>query len=338
MPKLDSALAAGSSSCRDGARQQRLAATVAAARSTTRAPTATTKITQTSGSSRNALTGQDRGEHRLPDAGPDQQPAPVDVVGERAAVQPEDDDRHELDEADRADREVGAGQRVDLVGHRDVADHRAEVEDRAGEEQQPEVTGGAQRRGVHPQRAQASDHESGDVLTGYAARESDFSDDTGRMRMLVALLIALAGLRRRARTGRRRPRTRSSTSPRRRDSLRDLGRLGAVRAPWSSRSTGPGSATLLRLNGHYTLERLYADFDRLSSGKPGPARRIRRGATFYGGMAGGPAGASPMFATTLERRRLPGRRPGERPRGGVRGARRLRVRGGRPPRRPGTVS
>ena len=83
------------------------------------------------------------------------EPAPVDVVGEGAAVQPEDDERHQLDEADGADREVRAGQRVDLERDRDVADHRAEVEDGAGDEQQPEVAGGPPRSEVHAQPAQA---------------------------------------------------------------------------------------------------------------------------------------------------------------------------------------
>ena len=97
---------------------------------------------------------QHRGEAALGDARADEQPAPVDVVGQGAAVQPEHHQRHELDDADRADREVGAGERVDLVGHRDVRHHRAEVEDRAGHEQQPEVARGAQRRHVEAQPAQ----------------------------------------------------------------------------------------------------------------------------------------------------------------------------------------
>ena len=54
--------------------------------------------------------GQHRDERRLGDPTPDQQPAAVDVVGQRPAVQAEDDQRHQLHEADRADGEVGAGQ------------------------------------------------------------------------------------------------------------------------------------------------------------------------------------------------------------------------------------
>ena len=154
MPRLVSALAAmiwscrtvrGISASRDGRCMRR--------RRRPAAP-ATTKISGTLGSSRNALTASTAVNDRLRDAGADQQLAPVDVVGQRAAVQAEDDQRHQLDQADRADREVGAGQRVDLERDGDVGDHRAEVEDRAGDEQQPEVARLAQRRDVHPQRAQ----------------------------------------------------------------------------------------------------------------------------------------------------------------------------------------
>ena len=93
--------------------------------------------------------GEERGDDGLRDTRDDEQPAAVDVVGERAAVQPADEERDELDEPDEADGGVGAGERVELVGDRDVADHPAEVEHGPGGEEQPEVAGGPQRRGVH---------------------------------------------------------------------------------------------------------------------------------------------------------------------------------------------
>ena len=103
MPKLDSALPAviwswrtvrGSSASRDG----RCSDDVAASRA------ATTKISAMLGSARNALARQHRHQHSWASPGADQQPAPVDVVGQRAAVQAEDDERHQLDEPDRADQ------------------------------------------------------------------------------------------------------------------------------------------------------------------------------------------------------------------------------------------
>lgn len=63
--------------------------------------------------------------------------------------------------------------------------------------------------------------------------------------------------------------------------------------------SGPGSATLLQLQDDYTLEKLYADFGRMDSGKTGPIKRIRTGATFYGGMFGGTDNADTMFAVDL---------------------------------------
>ena len=90
----------------------------------------------------------------LSDAGADEQPPPVDVVGQRTAVQAEEEQGQELHEAEGADREVGAGQPVDLVGQRDVGHHPAEVEHGAGEEEQPEVARRPQRRRVDAQAAQ----------------------------------------------------------------------------------------------------------------------------------------------------------------------------------------
>ena len=84
--------------------------------------------------------GEHRGQQDLGGAAADEQPAAVDVVGQGAAPESEHDERHQLGDPDRTDREVGAGQPVDLEGDRDVGDHPAEVEDGAGDEEQPEVT------------------------------------------------------------------------------------------------------------------------------------------------------------------------------------------------------
>jgi hypothetical protein len=76
---------------------------------------------------------------RLCDPGGDKELPPVHMVGERAPVEAAHQQRQQLDEADQPHRRVRAGQRVELVGDRDVGDHPAEVEDRPGDEQQPEV-------------------------------------------------------------------------------------------------------------------------------------------------------------------------------------------------------
>ena len=115
---------------------------------------ATTKITQICGSGRNALTTSRLVKTDLRDAGPHQEGPPVHVVGQRAAPETEDDERDELDHADRADDEVRPGQVVELERHGDVGDHPAEVEDRAGEEQQPVVARLPVRGDVHPDPVQ----------------------------------------------------------------------------------------------------------------------------------------------------------------------------------------
>ena len=63
--------------------------------------------------------------------------------------------------------------------------------------------------------------------------------------------------------------------------------------------TGPGSATMLRLHDGYPLERLFADFGRAASGKAGAVRRLRKGATFHGGMSGRTDGSAALFAVDL---------------------------------------
>ena len=50
--------------------------------------------------------------------------------------------------------------------------------------------------------------------------------------------------------------------------------------------TGPGSVVLVRLREGYPLERLYADYAKAADGKAGAIRRLRKRATFHGGMAG----------------------------------------------------
>ena len=152
MPKLDSALAATSSSWRtvrgsSASREGRCSADAEASRPET------TKISHSRGWEEKALMHEPGGEGRLGDAGPDQQQPAVDVVGERAAVQTEDDQRDQLDQADGADREVGVGELVDLEGDGDVGHHPAEVEDRPGDQEQAEVTMLPERPEVHPERA-----------------------------------------------------------------------------------------------------------------------------------------------------------------------------------------
>jgi len=87
-------------------------------------------------------------------AGDDEHQAAVDVVGEGTAIQPEHDQWDELDDAQGADREVGPGQLVELVGERDVADHAAQVEHRARPEQEAEVARVTQRADVDTQARQ----------------------------------------------------------------------------------------------------------------------------------------------------------------------------------------
>jgi hypothetical protein len=58
---------------------------------------------------------------------PDEQPAAVERVRERSAHQCERDERDQLDERERGDRERGAGQVVDLKRQRDLDDPRAEI-------------------------------------------------------------------------------------------------------------------------------------------------------------------------------------------------------------------
>ena len=85
--------------------------------------------------------------HPGDDRGPEVQRAAVDDVGDRAAVQPEHDDRHQPGEAEEADVERGVRQGVDLHRHGDLGEHRTD-ERGALADQQPPVGHALQRTGV----------------------------------------------------------------------------------------------------------------------------------------------------------------------------------------------
>ena len=93
-----------------------------------------------------------------------QQPA-VERVRQRAAHQRHGQDRHELADAQRADRERRAGQVVHLERQRDERDHRAEERDELPEEQQPELAA-AQRGEVEEQAAHGRPVQQDGVSSG----------------------------------------------------------------------------------------------------------------------------------------------------------------------------
>ena len=115
---------------------------------------------------------QERRHHAERDLGEEHHPAAVDGVGERAAVQPEDDERDQLDEAEDPHEHERPGQLLHLVRDRDVGDHRAQPGDGPAGEEQSVLTGRAQRRRVDAQAAAVSVPE-----TGYALTASELSDD-----------------------------------------------------------------------------------------------------------------------------------------------------------------
>ena len=80
--------------------------------------------------------GDDPGRH----GGPEVELAPIDHVGDRAAVEAEDHDRHEAREADEPDVERRPGERIDLHRHGHLGQHRAD-ERGALADQQPPVGG-----------------------------------------------------------------------------------------------------------------------------------------------------------------------------------------------------
>jgi hypothetical protein len=77
---------------------------------------------------------------------------PVERVRQRPADQRDGEDRHELADPERTDRERRAGQVVHLERQRDEGDHRAEERHELPEEQQPELAA-AQRGEVEEQAA-----------------------------------------------------------------------------------------------------------------------------------------------------------------------------------------
>ena len=85
-----------------------------------------------------------------PAGGDDQQRAAVEDVGQRAAPQPEDHQRHQAEHARQPDVRRGAGHRVDLRRDRDHRQLRADDGDDVGPPQPAEVVV-AERAGVRQQ-------------------------------------------------------------------------------------------------------------------------------------------------------------------------------------------
>ena len=90
-----------------------------------------------------------RGEDQ-PDGRDQQQRAPVEDVGQRAAPEPEDHERDEAEDARQADVRRRAGHRVDLRGHRHDGELGADDGDDVGQPQPAEVRVG-ERPGVRQQ-------------------------------------------------------------------------------------------------------------------------------------------------------------------------------------------
>ena len=80
----------------------------------------------------------------------DNEDAPIDAVGERAAVQAEDDQGDQLHQADETHRDEGVGELGDLEGDGDVGDHGAERRDQASDEEPPECRLSAQGSEIDP--------------------------------------------------------------------------------------------------------------------------------------------------------------------------------------------
>jgi len=97
---------------------------------------------------REGLREQDRGQPGLRRRCGQHQPAPVDGVGHRPAVQAEDDQRHETGETDQADRGRRTGQGIDLQRYGDGGDLRADDAHRVADQQIAVGRGRAQRREV----------------------------------------------------------------------------------------------------------------------------------------------------------------------------------------------
>jgi hypothetical protein len=101
-------------------------------------------------------------------AAPDQPPA-VNAVRQRAAVQAERGERHQLGRAQQAYGHGRPGQLPGLHQQRDLGGLAAEQRDRAAGEHQPEVARGAQRPEIRAKPAHASGHLG--LLDGWRACE-----------------------------------------------------------------------------------------------------------------------------------------------------------------------
>jgi hypothetical protein len=77
-------------------------------------------------------------------------------VGERAAQQRRDEERHELHDAEETDHERRAGQLVHLERDRDVRDHRPRERDALADVEQPELAVPPQRTDVDGERAETA--------------------------------------------------------------------------------------------------------------------------------------------------------------------------------------
>ena len=128
-----------------------------AGRCSDHAPAATTetaKIRTTDGCVNVEFQASSARHRHQRELGQEHEAAAVDDVGERAPEQPEREHGHELGEAEQADRQRRAGERVDLVRDRDERQHRAQERRQLPEEEQPEVAVAAQRADVDERVAQ----------------------------------------------------------------------------------------------------------------------------------------------------------------------------------------
>jgi hypothetical protein len=80
----------------------------------------------------------------------DEQP-PIHEIGQRTADEAHDQQWDELADAEQADHQRVVGDRRDLERDRHIGDEGPEGRDGAADEEEAEVTRGAQRREVHPQ-------------------------------------------------------------------------------------------------------------------------------------------------------------------------------------------
>jgi hypothetical protein len=100
------------------------------------------------------VSDQQERHDREPGLGAEQEPAAVDRVGDRAADDRDDEERHERAEAQQADGERRVGQIVELDRDGDKGDLAADVRDRLAGPQTPERRRVAERREVERSAAQ----------------------------------------------------------------------------------------------------------------------------------------------------------------------------------------